>query len=404
MNHPAFRAALFLLSISALHAADWPQYLGPARNGVSPETEWNTAWATKEPARLWKTDAGTGCSSIAIAEGRAYTIGHRRGKDSVLCLDALTGRKIWTHDYRQDAGGIHHEGGPSATPTVHDGKVFTVSRSGDLFCLDAATGKVLWSKNYMEDFGGRKQMYGWAASPLVHDGALIVDPGGPGASIAALDPETGITVWKNGNEEPGYASPVRFDTAKLRGYALFQKTALVGYSEKDGRELFRFPWHTDWDINASPPLFFGDKVFISSGYGSGCALIDLGNASAVYQNKNLFLHFQHGIVHGEHVYAVSGDNDTPAELKCLELATGNVLWSNRYGGSNRGNVLLVGAKLLVLTEIGELILVDPAPEAYRELDRMQLMPKTCWAPPAFANGLLYARSNKGDLRCYDFRK
>jgi outer membrane protein assembly factor BamB len=123
----------------------------------------------------------------------------------------------------------------------------------------------------------------------------------------------------------------------------------------------------------------------------------------LYRNRNLFLHFQHGIIHRDHVYAVSGDNDTPADLKCLNLATGDVLWSNRYGGAHRGNVLLLGAHLLVLTENGELILIDPSPGGYRELHRIQAMPKTCWTPPACADGLLYCRNNDGDVRCYDLK-
>ncbi|MFV1993929.1 MAG: PQQ-binding-like beta-propeller repeat protein, partial [Verrucomicrobiales bacterium] len=191
-----------------LHAADWPQYLGPDRNGVSNETDWNRDWAAREPTVLWKADVGAGCSSIAIADGRAYTMGHSRGKDRVLCLDAATGKKIWEHRYPQELDGGLYQGGPSATPTVDGEHVYTVSKNGDLLCLASATGEVLWAKNYLRDFGGRKQMYGWAASPLVRGGKLFVDPGGPGAAAVALDKLSGETLWQSGDESPGYASPV----------------------------------------------------------------------------------------------------------------------------------------------------------------------------------------------------
>ena len=181
------------------------------------------------------------------------------------------------------------EGGPAGTPSIDGDRVYTLSHEGDLFCLAASNGKVLWRKNLLRDFGGSRQRWGYAGSPLVDGNLVIVDSGGVGASTVALDKTTGALKWKAGDDEAGYSSPVAFDLAGTRCIAVFKADALVGLNAANGQEMWRYRWKTSYDINAPTPMVFGDKIFITSGYGTGCALLQVspGKATQIWRNKNM---------------------------------------------------------------------------------------------------------------------
>ncbi len=398
---------LFLaLVATSLHAADWPRFLGPKGTGVSDETEWNTDWAKSEPKELWSAKVGIGCSSISIANGLAYTVGQPRGKkETVWCFDAVSGAVKWTFEYKHELEPLYYSGGPSATPCIDAGKLYTLSRDGELRCLDAATGAALWEKSFTKDYGGREPKWGYASSPFTVGDSLIIEPGGKGASLVALNKETGAELWRAGDDATAYATPTICEwPAGTPALASFNQFGLVG-RDLQGKELFRSAWKTDNDVNATSPMPWADGFLVSSAYGHGAAFLRVaeGRVTPVWESDVLMLQFQNIIVIDGHAFAVNGENTTRATFRRVDIATGKLQYEHKISG-NRGSIIHVGGKLLVLTDAGELILAEPSAAKYTELQSMQVNRKTCWAPPAFANGLLYTRNNDGALVCLDMRK
>ncbi len=380
---------------ATVFAADWPQFLGPNRDGTSAETGWNQNWADVEPEVIWQAKVGDGCASFAIANGRAFTVGNQGGKDVVFCLDAATGEEIWTYAFKEGRGPKFYNGGPSATPTVDGDRVYTVSKSGKLHCFQTSDGKLLWEIDYVADFNGKAPGWGWAAAPLVVGDQLICDPGGPGASIAALNKLTGEVIWKAGDAESGYAAPFIAGDSIV----LFQGNGLNHYSLTTGELTSSAPWKTTYGLNASIPIPYNGGYFISSAYGSGSAYVKDG--SQTYTTKNLGLHFQNAIRVGDYLYAGDGQvNVRGAEYKCVRLSDGELMWSEAIGNAI-STTILVDGKLIILSDTGELILANPSPDDFDEIGRIQVLPKTCWAAPAFAHGKIYVRNNDGRAVCLD---
>ncbi|MGC2578224.1 MAG: PQQ-binding-like beta-propeller repeat protein [Terrimicrobiaceae bacterium] len=401
----AVSASCFLHSFAT--AVEWPQWRGANRDGISTEKISPANWEKDGPKQLWKKQVGTGASSVAVRGGRLYTMGNNGDMDVVFCLDAATGAEIWKHTYPQiravddELDPSRFEGGPGGTPTVDADKVYTLSHEGDLFCLAAASGKVLWSKNLQKDFSGRRRRYGYAGSPLVDGNLVIVDSGGVGASTVALDKTTGALKWKAGDDEAGYSSPVGFDLAGLRCVAVFKADALVGLNAANGQELWRFPWETSYDINAPTPIVFGDKIFITSGYGAGCALLQVrpGKATEIWRNKNLRSQLASPVLVQGNIYGIDG-NVGGGELRCLDVGTGVIKWKRNVGG---GTLIAAGGHLLILSERGELVVAEASPTNYREAARAQVLGGQCWVTPAVANGKIYCKNNQGTLVCLDGR-
>ena len=399
---------LLLLPFLALSAKadDWPQFLGVNRDGISRETALNTNWDAKEPPVVWKKNVFVGASSMAVVGKRLYTLGNDRSKDVVHCLDAGTGNLLWKQVYRCKNESRNFNGGSATTPTVHDGRVYTLSHQGNLNCWKADHGEKIWEADLVADYGGVKPQWAWSGSPLVVGEMVIVEPGGEGTSRIALDRKTGQVLWKQGSDAVSYASPITWSHENRAALALFNAAGLIGVNAADGAEIFRFPWKTQFDVNASTPLYHEGAFFHSSGYGSGAAVIDIRGASPVvrWQNKNLSLHLQNSVYLNGKIYAVSGDNrGEKGQLKCLDFLTGEVAWAERMGQAY-GQIVVVAGKLIVLTDQGEVILVEPDPVKYVERGRFQAVAGApAWSAPAFSNGLLYVRQNLGDLVCLDLR-
>ena len=389
---PALGAAAWIAA-AALPAAgaDWPQWRGPARNGISAEKGWRSQWPASGPRRLWSLQVGQGFSSVAVKGGRVYTMGNDGSRDVVTCANAATGKVVWQYRYPCGAGDY---AGPRATPTIHEGRVYTFSREGLALCLDAASGKVLWRR----DVGGRAPNWGYAGSPLVQGGVVIYNAG---ASGTALDKATGRVVWTSGAGTAGYASPVAFTGAGGRsGVAIFAGTALVAVDPRTGRRLWQYPWQTNFDVNAADPIFTGDAVFISSNYGKGGALlrgVGAGRLSPAWESRSMRNHVNSCVLVGGMLYG--NDENT---LKCVDLRTGEERWLMR--GMGKGGLIAADGKLLVLTERGELVVARAAGDRFTELARAKVMDGTCWTHPVLANGLLYARSQEGTLVCLDLRR
>ena len=393
MNRHFLLAALGAACALRAHA-DWTSYRGPSQNGVSSEKL--GALPLGGPRQLWKAAVGTGTSSVTVHGERVFTMGNVRGNDVVWCFDAKSGREVWKYEYPLDVDKRMFEGGTAATPTVDGNRVYTVSHQGDLFCLDAATGKPGWYKHYQKDFGGKRPHWGFAGSPLVEGNLLILDIGGKGASTVALDKTNGNVVWKSGDDEAGYASPLAANLAGKRTVVVFKAARLVGLDVKDGRELWRQDWKTSYDVNAATPLIIGDKVFVSSGYGHGCGMFEVqgGAVSERWQNKNLRAQINTPVVWQGAIYGIDGDASSKSPLVCLDLATGAVKWQEKVGG---GALVLVDGKLVILSELGELLIGEASPNGFKPALRQQVLGKRCWVQPTVANGRIFCRNNNGDL-------
>ena len=392
----AFAVTLLLstLASSPATANDWPRWRGPDNDGISKETGWSASWPKEGPKQLWKASVGTGFSSVAVSNGRLFTLGNNNDIETIYCLDTTTGKELWKHSYACSLDPNLYEGGPNATPTVDGKMVYTFSRKGHVFALDAETGKVAWTKNVHEEPGLKIPSWGFSGSPLVEGNLLIINAGNGGI---AFEKATGKIAWASGKESAGYSSPVPFKSGNGHGVLLFSTKALVAANPMNGERLWQHPWATSYGVNAADPVLIGDKIFISSGYNQGCALLQVnGNSVAVlWQNKNLRNHFNSSVVINENIYGF----DESSELKCLDLKTGGVKWSEKSLG--KGSLVAADGKLIILGEKGQLVIVEPSSDAFKPLARAQVLGGKCWTAPVLANGKIYCRNAKGDLVCVD---
>lgn len=392
----ALAAWLLTTPLSAQESLDWPQWRGPKRSGVSAEKDFITAWPKEGPNRLWTAKVGVGYSSVSVAAGRLYTMGNISDVDHVTCLDVANGKLLWDYKYPCTAADPNGYPGPRCTPTVDGNLVFTVSRNGHLLCLNTANGALVWSKSLINDFGGFLPQWGFAGSPLVEGELLILETGSNGRSVAALNKKTGAVVWANGIYAAGYGSPIAFDLARARAVAVFSAAGLTGRAVSNGRVLWHYNWRTSYDVNAATPVIFDDKIFISSGYGSGCALLQMSakGIQPVWSNKNMKNHFNSCVLWQGHFYGFD-----EGQLRCLDVITGAPKWSTPAYG--KGSLMLADGKLILYGERGRLGLADASPEGFREHAAAQVLGgKSTWAPPVLSNGRIYCRS-LGDLVCLD---
>lgn len=379
---------------------DWPNWRGPHHDGRSTETGWRETWPASGVRQLWKASVGTGFSSVAVAKGRVYTLGNRSDTDTVYCFDAESGREVWKHSYPCPIDAKYYEGGPGSTPSVEGDRVYTLSKRGHLFCFRAGDGKVVWQKNLMEELGVKKPEWGFAGSPLVENNLLLLNLGEAGT---AVDKATGNVVWHSGTNAAGYATPVLFQAGGDRCAAIFSGKALIAVRVSDGRELWRYPWETKWDINAADPILVGDKIFVST-FDRGCALLKLSAAGPkpIWENKGMANHFNSCVFLNGGFFGVHGNTDqAEKDFRCLDVATGEVKW--KFVGLGLGSVMAADKKLIVLSEKGELLVAPATTDAFKPTARAQVLGGKCWTVPVLSNGRIYCRNARGDLVCLDVR-
>jgi outer membrane protein assembly factor BamB len=400
-------ALIWSANWSAVVAADWPQFLGPARDGTCADSELAPAWPKDGPAVLWQRKVGEGFSGPVVAQGKLILFHQLDDKETVECLDAKTGKTLWTFnyptDYRDDFG---RGDGPRATPAIDSLRVYTFGAEGALHCLDLETGKKIWNVDTKNGFKAGKGFFGMVCSPLVEGETVLLNVGGKnGAGIVAFEKSTGKVLWKTGDDEASYSSPV---AATIRGkrYAFFfTRNFLTALDPASGKVVFDFAWRPQIhaSVSAATPLVIDDQIFISASYGAGAALLrfkESGPEKIWSGDDILSNHYATSVHHDGFLYGFDGRQEQGCNLRCVELKTGKVRWNEERFGA--GTLLLVKNELLVLTEKGELIRAAATPEAFKPSARAQILPFTVRAYPALANGLFYARS-KDKLVCVDLR-
>jgi outer membrane protein assembly factor BamB len=386
------KTALLLLSFAAAaHAADWPVWRGPNHDGISTEKLIGTV-----VKKLWHANPGIGFSSFTVADGRVYTTGHTDGKDTVFCLDAASGKLNWKHDYAADLGDKYYEGGTSATPTIENGKAYHLSRWGDLFCFDAATGKVVWQKNIQKETEANIPDWGYAGSPLVHGDLLILNVGKAGT---AVEKATGKLVWKSDTDNAGYSTAYPITVNGKEQVVIGSGRAYKGVDPKNGTVLWEHTWSTSYGVNAADPILSGTKLFISSGYNKGCALLDLASAEPkeVWRSRAMKNQFNSSVLIDGHLYGSNGDESKTAALKCIDFATGTEKWSEPSTGFC--SLMAADGKLIIMTAKGELITAKANSAKFEPISRTPVLSGRCWSAPVLANGRIYARNAAGQMVC-----
>src|SRR6266850_1402337 len=401
-----------LLASFAASGSDWPQFLGPTRNGIYAGGDLAESWPKDGPPVVWQRPVGAGFSGPVAAQGRVILFHRTNDQETIECLDSKNGKPLWTFayptTYRDDFG---FDEGPRATPAIAEGKVYTHGAEGVITCVDFATGKKIWSVDTRKDFRAAKGFFGIACSPLVEQNAVLLNVGGrDGAGVVAFDKLTGKVLWKATDDEASYSSPVAGEFQGRRLALFLTKANLAGVDPASGKTQFRFPFRPPIrsSVTAATPLVIGDLIFLSASYGLGATLLEAketGLKKIWANDDSLSNHYATGVHHNGFLYGIHGRADPgfepPASLRCIELQTGKVRWEKAAFGA--AVLILAGEDLLILTDRGELVRAPASPDAFKQTARAQVLPNQARAHPALADGFLYARS-KDKLFCLDLRR
>ncbi len=385
-------------------AGEWPNWRGPDHNGISRETGWDANKLKGGPHVLWRKQIGTGFASVAVSDGRAYAMGNtakqggksdQEQKDILWCFDAKTGAEIWRHTYPCLLEPKSHEGGPSATPTVEAGRVYILSKQGHAFCLDAKSGAVVWQKHLTKDYGVAPHEWGFSCSPIIVDDLIILNAGTHGLALRKQD---GSLTWVNEKGPSGYSSAVPYEQQGKKCVAVLGNKEVYGLVAATGKVLWTQPWKTMYDESIPDAVIAGDKLFMSSGLGTGAALfrIEANRLVPIWSHKEMQNWLSTSILWQDHLYGVDTGEGA---LKCLDFRTGAVKWAQE--GLGTGSVMLAGGKLIALSDKGKLMIAEAAPAGYTELAAAQILEGKCWTVPVLANGRIYARNAAGELVCID---
>ena len=389
---------------AVVSAADWPQWRGPNRDGISSETGLLESWPQGGPRLVWKTTGlGEGYAGSAIVKGKLFTQGQRGDREFVLAIDANTGKELWRvetgRSFREQRG---H--GPRGTPTIDGDRLYALAADGTLVCLDAASGKRIWGFNMVERFRGGVPHWGISESPLVEGDRVIVTPGGSGAAVVALEKMTGKVLWQSQSDRAGYSSPIAFDAGGARKVVAFTGEGAIGLDMKNGELQWRYNKVSNRTANIATPIVHNGHVFLSSDYGTGCALLKLApsggsvSASEVYFNREMRNHYSTSVLVGDYLYGYSSNI-----LTAMKFQTGEVAWRDRSVG--KGGLIYADRHLYCLSENGVMGLVEASPQGYREKSRFEIAKGDfpTWTPPVIADGRLYLRE-QDHLYCYNIKR
>lgn len=387
-------AALCCVPALAL-AEDWPRFRGPQGNGISKETGWFKEWPSTGPKVIWESKVGLGFASFAVAEGKALTSGNEADVDTLFCFDAATGAVVWKKSYPCPLMPKYYPGGTNATPTVEAGRVYHLSKAGQMFCLELGTGAVIWERDLVKQHGLTLPEWGFAGSPVIVGDLICLNAGGAGLALRKAD---GALAWKNDTGSAAYASVVPVELNGVPSLAILGHRDLVAVKLADGKEWWRHPFKSGYDTNAMDPIPWNGKLIVSA-HDQKAQVLDVSSAEPKVEGslEDTRIHMNSGVVICDHLYQVHGSGNHAGDLRCIDLKTRKVLWKEE--GLGVGALSAAEDKLIVLGEKGELAIVSAKPDGYEELARAQLLGPTCWTQPVLANGRIYLRNGKGDVVC-----
>ena len=401
-NTRVFLPAILLLALAhqalAQSAANWPQWRGPNRDGISKETGLLKQWAAEGPPLVWKASgAGGGYSSFSVANGKLYTMGLRGDREFIVAFDVATGKEAWAtaHGaaFRNDRGD-----GPRGTPTVDGDRVYALGGNGDLTALEARTGKIVWSKNVLREFGGSNITWGISESPLVLGNKVLVNAGGPGASIVALNKDNGAVIWQSQSDRAGYSSAIPIELNGTTQVVFFTAQRAVGLDAKDGRLLWEYGRPSNRVANVATPIARANRVFISSDYGTGGGVVEISadnSAKELWFTQDMRNHHSSSVLIGDYLYGFSS-----AILTAIRFDTGEIAWRDRSVG--KGSLVFADGNLYCFSENGVVGLVEATPTGYKEKGRFRLAQGNLptWTHPVVVGGRLYLR-DQDTIYAYD---
>jgi outer membrane protein assembly factor BamB len=430
MRVVSFVCALLLSipSVANAQGSDWPKFLGPLGTSVSTEKGIITPWPKDGPKTLWRKEIGAGYGMPTISKGKLYHFDRNGKKARLTCMDARTRDWVWTYEYPsvyKDQFGYNN--GPRCSPLIDGDYVYLYGVEGQLHCVKADTGNLVWKVDVNKEFNVIQNFFGVGSSPVIEGNLLIAQVGGSpegskqrnlfdqtlkgnGCGVVAFDKRTGKVVYKISDELASYSGPVLATINNRRYCFVFARGGLLAFDPANGKTDFHFPWRSP-DVesaNASTPVVVGDTVFISETYGPGAALLKVkpGGYEVLWKDANKFkksmqCHWMTPIYHNGYLYGCSGRHTPGADLRCIELETGKVMWTEK--GLMRTSLLMIDGHLICLGEDSVMRLLKVNPQKYDLVSEVELMdPKTkqplleypCWAAPIVSHGLLYVRGEE----------
>ncbi|MAB60431.1 MAG: alcohol dehydrogenase [Verrucomicrobiales bacterium] len=391
-----------------LLAADWPQYLGPNRNAIYPDKALTKTWPDDGPKVVWrKKDIGEGLCGLVVSGEKAILFHEIARQDVIECLNAKTGRSIWSNQYPTSfSDSLGSGGGPRATPAIIENKVYTMGAQGMVVCTDMTSGKTIWQVDAQKKFRAPNGFFGMACSPLIEGNALLLNIGGEnGMGIVALNKINGKLLWKTLDDEASYSSPVMATLQGKRRAVFFTRSGLAVINPIDGNIDYQQHWRSriHASVNAAAPLVVADQIFITSSYNTGALVIKSTKEryKKIWSNDTSLSSQYASVMHKDgFLYGTHGRADIPPTpaLRCIELATGKIRWSeDRFGDCQ---MILCGDRLAALMENGELVLGQVSPNGWKEISRAQVVGSDARRQPALADGRLYVRS-KNQISCLE---
>jgi len=401
------------LAAGSVHAADWSNWRGPTRNGVSPERGLSTKWPATGPARLWSANIGRSYAAVAVRKSRLYALGAREGQETLQCLDAKNGTLLWKHTQAHPKRTEQYDPYPTAStgsPVLAGDRVYLFTREGQALCLDAEKGEVLWSRDLAKEVGGALPPFGSGSSPLVIEARVFYNLGKHGI---ALDGTTGAVIWNSGDGVGGHATPVYCRLGDQEVLLFFAGEGLMAAELTTGRLLWRHSWTSRGNLHTLDPLVSGDEVLLSGYSHSQLLRLTPQGAKLVYDVRRLRGNFSNPLLLSGHLYG----NDRGG-LQCVDWKSGAERWRQpdlltrpRQAAApeetrspvSEGALIAAGNHLIVLDDSGALHLAPASADRFRETASAKVLNGPCWTLPVLANGLLYCHNTAGELVCLDLR-